>query len=63
VSPTEASTPVALPGWAGQLAKKYAEECGTELDPARIAGMNKNEAEQVIEPEIDACKEAREEGD
>jgi hypothetical protein len=46
-----------MPRWAERLAEKYAEECGTELDPAQIAGMNKKEAEAVIEPRIEACKE------
>ena len=63
-SPSAASTPatplVALPGWADKLAEKYAEECGKELDLALIAGMNKRQAEEAIEPSIDACKEARE---
>ena len=60
-SPSEASTPVptevALPRWAQKLADDYAEECGSELDPAQIAGMNKKEAEAAIEPQIEACKE------
>ena len=61
VSPGEASSPVAtqvaMPGWARRLTEDYAEACGTELDPALIAGMNKNEAEQAIEPRIEACSE------
>jgi eukaryotic-like serine/threonine-protein kinase len=54
---TPAATQVALPGWADRLAERYAEECGTELDPADIAGMNKREAERAIEPQIRACGE------
>ena len=50
-------TEVALPRWAQKLADDYAEECGSELDPALIAGMNKKEAEAAIEPLIEACKE------
>jgi len=60
-SPSHASTPVptevAMPRWAARLAETYAEECGSELDPAQIAGMNKKEAEAAIEPQIEACKE------
>ena len=60
VSP-DASTPsptsVAMPGWFDKLAEDYAEDCGEELDPALIAGMNKNQAERAIEPLIDACSE------
>ena len=62
VSPSDPSTPaptqVALPGWADKLAEDYAEECGTELDPALISGMNKRQAQQAIEPQIEACREA-----
>ena len=64
--PSDVSTPSAspagtfTPGWAEKLAEDYAEECGTELDPALIAGMNKDQAEQAVKPLIDACKEARE---
>jgi len=65
--PTEAATPVptqvALPPWAARLAEQYQEQCGTPLDPALIAGMNKKQAEDAIEPRIDACEEARQEGD
>ena len=60
-SPSAASTPVptevALPRWAQRLADEYAEECGSELDPALIAGMSKKEAEAAIEPQIEACSE------
>jgi hypothetical protein len=60
-SPRDASTPVpttvAMPGWAQRLAENYAEECGTELNPALIEGMNKKEAERVVKPQIEACKE------
>jgi hypothetical protein len=63
-SPSAASTPatppVALPGWADKLAEKYAKECGEDLDLSLIAGMAKRQAEEAIEPMIDACKEARE---
>ena len=62
-APTPTPTPAPLPAWAAKLAEKYAEECGTDLDPALIAGMNKREAEDALEPEIDACEEAREAGD
>lgn len=55
-----AAPPVALRGWAAKLAEDYAEQCGEPLDPARIAGMNKKEAEREIEPEIEACEEANE---
>ncbi|MEO6295434.1 MAG: protein kinase [Candidatus Limnocylindria bacterium] len=65
--PTEAATPVptqvALPPWAARLAEQYQEQCGTPLDPALIAGMNKKQAEDAIEPRIDACEEARDAGD
>ena len=54
---TPVPTEVALPRWAQKLADDYAEECGSELDPAQIAGMNKKEAEAAIEPQIEACKE------
>jgi len=61
--PTVVATPVptqvALPPWAAKLAEKYAEECGMALDPALIAGMDKKQAEKAIEPQIDACDEAR----
>ena len=60
ISSTPVPTEIALPGWADKLAEKYAKECGHELDPALIAGMNKNQAEQALEPTIDACEEARE---
>ena len=60
-SPSEASAPVptqvALPRWAQKLAEAYAEECGSELNPALIAGMSKKEAEAAIEPQIEACNE------
>ena len=60
-APSETSTPVAtqvaMPGWARKLAEEYAEACGAELDPALIAGLSKNEAEEAIEPEIEACEE------
>jgi predicted Ser/Thr protein kinase len=58
-SPSDAATPtqVAMPRWAERLAEKYAEECGSELDPAKIAGMNKKDAEAAINPQIEACKE------
>jgi len=60
--PTEAATPVptqvALPPWAARLAEQYQEQCGTPLDPALIAGMNKKQAEDALEPLIDACEEA-----
>lgn len=60
-APSIADTaPPQLTGWAGKLADDYEEECGRPLDPARIAGMNKREAEALIKPEIDACEEARE---
>lgn len=66
-APTDVSTPgptpVAMPEWASKLAEKYAEECGTDLDPALIAGMNKKQAEDALEPQIDACDEAREADD
>ena len=61
-APAPTPTPVPLPAWAAKLAEQYAEECGTDLDPALIAGMNKKEAEDALEPEIDACKEARDAG-
>ena len=57
VASTPSPSPVALPGWADKLAEEYAQECGEELDPALIAGMNKNQAERAIEPLIDACNE------
>lgn len=57
--PTEAPTQVALPPWAARLAGKYAAECGTALDPSTIAGLDKKQAEELIEPQIDACEEAR----
>lgn len=57
---TPVPTPVPLTQWAAKLAEKYAEECGTDLDPALIAGMNKKQAEDALEPQIDACEEARE---
>ena len=60
VSP-DASTPsptsVAMPGWFDKLAEDYAEECGEDLDPALVAGMNKNQAEDAVAPLIDACSE------
>ena len=60
VSP-DASTPsptsVAMPGWFDKLAEDYAEECGEDLDPALVAGMNKNQAEDAVKPLIDACSE------
>ena len=60
-TPSDASTPVpttvAMPGWAQRLAEEYAEECGTDLDPASIEGMSKKEAERVVKPQIEACKE------
>ena len=54
---TPAPTQAAMPGWARRLAAEYAEACGMELDPALIAGMNKNQAEEALEPQIDACQE------
>ncbi|HUH17545.1 MAG TPA: protein kinase, partial [Methylomirabilota bacterium] len=62
-APTPVPTPVPMPEWAAKLAEKYAEECGTDLDPALIAGMNKKQAEDALEPQIDACEEAREADD
>ncbi|MBA2263499.1 MAG: hypothetical protein H0W10_02430, partial [Chloroflexi bacterium] len=65
--PTEAATPVptqvALPPWAAKLAEEYEEQCGTPLDPALIAGMNKKQAEDALKSQIDACEEARDAGD
>lgn len=64
LSPSITSTPVpseiALPEWAGKLAEEYAEKCGTELDPALVAGMSKKQGEEAVKPLIEACKEARE---
>jgi len=60
---TSAPTQVALPPWAGKLAEEYEEQCGTPLDPALIAGMNKKQAEDALKPQIDACEEARDAGD
>lgn len=63
-SPIVAATPpVELAGWARKLAEKYEEQCGRPLDPSLIAGMDKREAEEALEPQIDACEEAREEDD
>lgn len=62
-APTLSATPLPMPEWAAKLAEQYAEECGTDLDPALIAGMNKKQAEDALEPQIDACEEAREAGD
>jgi len=65
VTPTPVATPapVALPEWASKLAEEYEEECGTALDPSVFSGLNKKEAEELLEPQIDACKEAREEAE
>lgn len=63
VAATSSPTHVALPPWAGRLAEEYEEQCGTPLDPALIAGMNKKQAEEALKSKIDACEEAREEGD
>jgi len=57
VAPTPSPTSVAMPGWFDKLAEDYAEECGSELDPALVAGLNKNQAEDAVEPLIDACLE------
>jgi len=54
------AAPAQLTGWAGKLAETYEEACGTPLDPALIAGMNKEEAEAEVEPLIEACEEAGE---
>jgi serine/threonine-protein kinase len=54
---TPDTSQIAMPNWAGKLADKYEEECGEELDPELIAGMNKKQAEQAINPLIEACKE------
>lgn len=63
-APAVADTaPPRLTGWARKLAEDYEDECGRPLDPARIAGMDKPEAEAVVKPEIDACEEAREDDD
>lgn len=59
-APAVAATPTQLPGWARKLAENYEEECGRPLDPALIAGMDRRDAEAAIEPQIDACEEARE---
>ena len=63
-APAVADTPPAeLTGWERKLADKYEEECGDPFDPAVIAGMERKDAEAAIEPQIDACEEAREDGD
>ena len=56
-APTPSATAVAMPGWFDKLAEDFAEECGSELDPALVAGMSKNEAEDAVEPLIEACSE------
>lgn len=59
-SPTIAATPPPeLEGWARDLARKYAEECGRPLDTGLIAGMRKEDAKKVVEPQIKACEDAR----
>ncbi|MEP7082044.1 MAG: serine/threonine-protein kinase [Chloroflexota bacterium] len=58
-SPVPTATPAPLSGWAGKLAEKYEEECGTPLDPALTAGMSKKDAEAAVKPLIEACEEAR----
>ena len=54
---TPAPAQPTMPAWAGRLAEKYAEECGSPLDPALIAGMDKKQAEEALEPRIEACEE------
>ncbi|HUF06551.1 MAG TPA: serine/threonine-protein kinase [Candidatus Binatia bacterium] len=54
---TPVPTTVVLRGWAAKLAEDYEEECGAAFDPAWIAGMDKEQAEDAIEPQIDACED------
>ena len=69
-SPTTAVSPVVqtpapaeLAGWARKLAEDYEEDCGTQFDPALIAGMDKKDAEATVGALRDACEENEGEGD
>ena len=62
LTPSPSPTPApALAGWAADLAKKHLEDCGTELDPSVIAGMDKKAAEDEVKRITQECK--REDGD
>ena len=58
-SPLIETPPAQLSGWALKLAEDYEKECGEPLEPALIDGMEKKEAEAAIKPQIEECKEAR----
>jgi serine/threonine-protein kinase len=56
--PTRQPSPLpALTGWQAELAEAYLEECGTELDPALIEGMQKKEAEDLVKAMTKECEE------
>jgi serine/threonine-protein kinase len=55
-TPTQPAPPP-LTGWQAKLAEEYREECGRELEPSLIAGMQKPEAEQRVDELIEECRD------
>ncbi len=57
-SPTIAATPPPeLAGWARTLARDYEDACGSRFDAGTIAGLRKDDAEEIVKQQIAACRD------